>query len=95
MSATVHHKLGSVDRRLCLRMAVPGVAAGVLMALSLSWLSLSVARPLVRVILLGMGALILYRHAFSYRPGRMKLSSMGAVVLGFILQGNLGGHSAS
>jgi len=53
-------------------------------ALFLSWLSLKVARPLVRVILLFMGAIVFYRHAFKYRPARIQLSSRGAALLGFV-----------
>ena len=83
-SAAVHHRLGNVDRRILPHLLVPGVLSAVLGALFLSGLSLRVARPLVRVILLGMGAIVLYRHAFSYRPVQVPLSGRGAVVLGFV-----------
>lgn len=84
VSAVVHHKLGNVDKRILLKMMIPGVAAAVLGALSLSWLSLGATRPLVRVILLGMGAIVLYRHAFNYRPSRVEMSSIKAMLLGFV-----------
>ena len=47
-------------------------------------MSLKIAKPLVRVILLSMGAIVFYRHAFNYRPARIQLSSMGAALLGFV-----------
>jgi len=84
VSAVIHHKLGNVDRRIWLKMMFPGVIAAVLGALSLSWLSLRAARPLVRVILLGMGAIVLFRHAFNYRPSKVEMSSTAAMFLGFV-----------
>ncbi len=84
ISAVVHHKLGNVDWRICLRLAVPGIVSAVLGALLLSWLSLATAKPLVRVILLGMGGLVFYRHAFEYRPTSIGLSSNKALLLGFV-----------
>ena len=84
VSAVVHHKLGNVDKRIWLHLLLPGVFSAVLGSLFLSWLSLKLAKPLVRGILLCMGLIVFYRHAFRYRPARIQLSSRGAVLLGFI-----------
>jgi uncharacterized membrane protein YfcA len=83
ISAVVHHKLGNVDRRLWLKMMIPGITAAVLGASILSWLSLEAAKPMMRMILLGMGAVVLYRHAFNYRPSKVQMSSNKAILLGF------------
>jgi len=84
VSALAHHKFGNVDKGIWAKMMVPGVLAAVLGASVLSWLSWSAARPLVRAILIGMGCIVLYRHAFKYKPGSVKLTSWGAMVLGFV-----------
>ena len=65
-------------------MQIPGVLSEVMGALFLSWLSLKVTKPLVRVILLCMGVVVFYRHAFKYCAARIQLSSRGAALLGFV-----------
>ncbi len=82
ISAIVHHKMGNVDWKICKSILVPGVISAVLGALLLSSLSLNVAKPLVRVILIGMGALVLYRHLFNYNITG-SLSPNQAGMLGF------------
>ena len=81
-SAVVHHRLGNVDWKLVTKMAIPGVISAVLGASLLSWLSLSVAKPLVRIILIGMGFLVFFRHAFKYEITG-SLSDNKAMLLGF------------
>jgi len=83
-SAVIHHKLGNVDREIWLRMAVPGVISAVLGASVLSWMSLSSAKPLVRIILILMGGIVLYRHTVNYRIRKVKLSDREAMALGFV-----------
>lgn len=81
-SAIVHHRLGNVDWKLVTRMAIPGIISAVLGASLLSWLSLSVAKPLVRIILIVMGFMVFYRHAFKYEI-KGSLSGNQAILLGF------------
>jgi len=66
VSAIVHHKLGNVDWKICSRILIPGVVSAVIGALLLSSLSLNIAKPLVRIILIGMGGIVLYKHTFDY-----------------------------
>ena len=84
VSAFVHHKLDNIDKRIWIQLLIPGVLSAVMGALFLSWLSLKVAKPLVRIILLCMGVIVFYRHAFKYRAARIQLFSRGAALLGFV-----------
>jgi len=83
-SAVIHHKLGNVDKEIWLRMAVPGVLSAVLGASVLSWMSLASAKPVVRIILILMGGIVLYRHAVNYRIRKVKLTDREAMALGFV-----------
>jgi uncharacterized membrane protein YfcA len=83
-SAAIHHKLGNVDKEIWLRMAVPGVLSAVLGASVLSWMSLASAKPIVRVTLILMGGVVLYRHTIKYRIRKVKLKDKEAMALGFV-----------
>lgn len=60
-SGLAHWRLGNVDRRLVLRLAVPGVLGGMVGAYLLSDLPLGLVRPVVGAYLALMGLLILWR----------------------------------
>ena len=81
-SAILHHKMGNVDWKICKNIMIPGIISAVLGAILLSRLSLNVAKPLVRLILIGMGAIVLYRHVFNYSVTG-SLSPNQAGLLGF------------
>lgn len=82
VSAVIHHRMGNVDWKLVWTMAVPGVISAVIGASVLSWLSLSIAKPVVRIILIIMGFIVFYRHAFKYEiNGGIKKRQ--AILLGF------------
>ena len=83
-SGVSHYKLGNVDLRISTHMVVPGIVASVLGALFLSGLSLSVAKPLIRIALLVMGLFILYRHIREHKPRVGRLKKREAMILGFI-----------
>jgi len=86
VSAITHYRLKNIDFKISLHMVVPGIVAAVLGALFLSGLSLKMAKPFVRVVLIAMGFYILYKHVRTFQPparargmGRFK-----AIALGFI-----------
>ena len=82
MSAIVHHRMGNVDWKLVQTMAIPGIISAVIGASILSWLSLSIAKPVVRIILILMGFIVFYRHVFKYEiNGSLKKGQ--AIFLGF------------
>jgi hypothetical protein len=68
-SGTAHWRFGNVDRRLVLRLGVPGAAGALLGALLLSRLSTEVAAPLMAGLLIAIGCYILVRYAV--RPPRV------------------------
>jgi len=84
--------MGNVDFKICTQIAIAGMASAVIGALLLSNLSLAVAKPLVRIILITMGGLILYRHLYNYKI-EGALSNKKAAILGFVagLLDTLGG----
>jgi uncharacterized membrane protein YfcA len=85
ISAITHYRLKNVDFKISLHMVVPGIIAAVLGALFLSGLSLNMAKPFVRVVLIAMGAYILYRHIGLDKPGaRGGMGMFKAMALGFI-----------
>ena len=67
-SGTAHWRFGNVDRRLVLRLGVPGAVGALLGALLLSWLSTEAAAPLMAGLLIAIGAFILVKYAV--RPPR-------------------------
>jgi uncharacterized membrane protein YfcA len=64
-SAFAHWRIGNVDRDLVVRLALPGVAGGVVGAYLLSSFPGDVIRPFISVYLLFMGGIILAR---AFRP---------------------------
>jgi uncharacterized membrane protein YfcA len=67
-SGTAHWRFGNVDRRLVLRLGVPGAAGALLGALLLSRLSAEAAAPLMAGLLIAIGVFILVKNAV--RPPR-------------------------
>lgn len=80
VSGASHGLLGNVDRRLMLRLAIPGVVGGVIGAYVLASLPGDAARPFVYAYLLVLGVLILLR-AVGRRIPRNEVKRVG--VLGF------------
>ncbi|WP_347354801.1 sulfite exporter TauE/SafE family protein [Intrasporangium sp.] len=68
-SGVAHWRLGNVDRRLVLRLGVPGAAGAFLGATLLSHLTTEAAAPVMGAVLLLLGAYILVR--FALRPPRL------------------------
>jgi uncharacterized membrane protein YfcA len=66
-SGYAHWRVGNVDRRLVLRLAVPGVLGGIAGAIFASQMPGHVIRPLVSLYLAAMGGVILWR---ALRPRR-------------------------
>ncbi|WLA12063.1 sulfite exporter TauE/SafE family protein [Xanthomonas translucens] len=69
-SGLSHLALGNVDNRLFLRLALPGMAGGVLGAYGLTQLPGELIRPFVHLYLLGLAVLILLRAAGRALPRR-------------------------
>ncbi len=82
LSAIVHRRMGNVDWKLVWKIAIPGVIAAILGASILSWLTLGIAQPLIRIILATMGFIVFYRHAFKYEINP-KLNDNHALIIGF------------
>lgn len=81
VSGAAHGMLGNVDRRLMLRLAVPGVAGGVIGAYALSRIDGAVIKPWIHAYLLVLALLILVR-ALGRRVPRREVRRVG--VLGFV-----------
>ncbi|CTP93287.1 hypothetical protein XTPLMG728_3657 [Xanthomonas translucens pv. poae] len=69
-SGLSHLALGNVDKRLFLRLALPGMAGGILGAYGLTQLPGEFIRPFVHLYLLGLAVLILLRAAGRALPRR-------------------------
>lgn len=67
VSGFSHWKLGNVDMRVLLLLGVPGGVGGFVGAVALSNLSLDAARPWVSVVLLVLGAVIVFRFLHGRR----------------------------
>ena len=63
-SGSAHWRLGNIDRKLVVRLAVPGMIGGIIGAYILVTVSSERIRPLVSVYLLLMGLVILWRAMF-------------------------------
>ena len=81
VSGAAHGMLGNVDRRLMLRLAVPGVAGGVIGAYALSRIDGAAIKPWIHAYLLVLALLILVR-ALGRRIPRREVRRVG--VLGFV-----------
>src|SRR5690606_15846215 len=81
VSGVAHGMLGNVDRRLMLRLAVPGVLGGVIGAYALSRIDGSAIKPWIHGYLLVLAVLILVR-AQGRRVPRREVKRVG--LLGFV-----------
>ena len=81
VSGAAHGMLGNVDRRLMLRLAVPGVVGGVIGASVLSRIDGNAIKPWIHAYLLVLALLILVR-ALGRRIPRREVRRVG--VLGFV-----------
>ena len=81
VSGAAHGMLGNVDHRLMLRLAVPGVAGGVIGAYALSRIDGAAIKPWIHAYLLVLALLILVR-ALGRRVPRREVRRVG--VLGFV-----------
>ncbi len=83
-SAYFHHRLDNVDRHLLPTLLIPGIAASALGALVLSWLALEFAKSYIRVVLIGMGIIVVARHIRKSKEIEYALSKKRAGVAAFI-----------
>jgi uncharacterized protein len=60
-SGTAHWRMGNVDHKLVVRLAVPGVLGGIIGAYVLAIIPADRIRPIVSIYLLVMGAVIVWR----------------------------------
>ncbi|GAA4732541.1 sulfite exporter TauE/SafE family protein [Isoptericola chiayiensis] len=60
-SGASHWRFGNVDWRVVLRIGVPGAVGAFAGATFLSWLSTEIAKPLMSILLLGLGVYVLVR----------------------------------
>lgn len=67
VSGVSHWRLGNVNGRVLLMIGIPGGVGAFLGAVVLSNLSLDAARPMVSLVLLGLGAVILFRFILGRR----------------------------
>lgn len=81
VSGAAHGMLGNVDRRLMLRLAVPGVVGGVIGAYALSRIDGDAIKPWIHAYLLVLAVLILVR-AQGRRVPRREVRRVG--MLGFV-----------
>ena len=80
-SGTAHWRLGNVDKRLMVRLMVPGMIGGAIGAYVLSSLPGDVLRPWISAYLLLLGLVILWK---AFRPARAPVAlSRGVAPLGF------------
>lgn len=74
-----HYKFGNVNKKLFLRLLLPGIAGAVIGALLLSWLGSTYAayiKPVLAIYTLLLGARILF-NAFKKAGGRKKVKRVG------------------
>jgi uncharacterized membrane protein YfcA len=62
ISAVSHWKFRNVETHVFFPLVIPGIIGAAIGAALLSWISTSLAKPLIGIILLTMGLLILIRH---------------------------------
>jgi uncharacterized membrane protein YfcA len=87
VSGASHHKFGNVDWRTVSILAIPGFVGAFLGATLLANMDAAVAKPVVAVILLGLGMYVVYRFlrlggarpTFKGRPSVAFLAPMGLV----------------
>ena len=84
ISAITHYRLGNVNFKIGLQMTIPGIIAAVLGAIFISGLSVNVAKPYIRVVLIAMGLFIIYRHIKDYQPKKGNMGKLKTMLLGFV-----------
>jgi uncharacterized protein len=90
-SGISHWKFGNVDRSMILSMGIPGGVGAFVGAVCLTSLSAEAAKPVVAIILFGLGVYILFRFAFGraknvvkVRPISKKFLTPLGLIAGFI-----------
>ena len=83
-SGTAHWRLGNVDRRTLVWLAVPGCFGGVAGAVVLSGFDPTGSKPVVAAFLLAMGALIVVRTVRGRTKAARPLSRSRTGALGFV-----------
>ncbi|GAA4794693.1 sulfite exporter TauE/SafE family protein [Streptomyces ziwulingensis] len=91
MSGAAHWRFGNVDRKVVLRIGVPGAVGSFLGATVLSRLSTGVAEPVMSLILLGLGLYVMSRFTLRGlpedrlgKPPRKRFLAPLGVVAGFL-----------
>lgn len=86
VSGLAHLREGNVDRAIALPLAAGGVAGGILGALALAQTAAGNVKPLVAVLLLGLGARMIYAAAKGRNPRQSarRLSTSQLALLGFV-----------
>jgi uncharacterized membrane protein YfcA len=79
VSGLSHFKFGNFDRRIFMKLLIPGILGGVLGAYILTELPGGKMKPLIAIYLLIMGFLILYKvvRKVQYREGKLGLTPLG------------------
>lgn len=80
-SGTAHWRLGNVDRRLVVRLAVPGMIGGAIGAYVAVTVTGDVIRPIINLYLLAIGAVILWRAIRRPRAAHQAPRHLGALGL--------------
>lgn len=87
-SGASHIKFGNVDKKTVYRLIIPGSIGAFLGATFLSNIPGDLAKPYISLFLLGLGAYVLIRFLFNFRPSEEKkgidLSKKQAIPLGLI-----------
>ncbi len=90
-SGAAHWRFGNVDWRVVARIGVPGAVGAFAGATFLSWLSTEVARPVMSLLLLGLGIYVLLRFTLQGlrtdqlgRPLRRRFLTPLGLVAGFM-----------
>ncbi len=81
-SGTAHWRMGNVDHKLVVRLAVPGVFGGIIGAYVLAIIPADRIRPIVSIYLLVMGAVIVWRAVWKERGEQETPEHVG--LLGFV-----------
>lgn len=81
-SGTAHWRMGNVDRKLVIRLAVPGMIGGAVGAYVLAEAAGDQIRPIVSAYLMVMGAVIVYRAIWRDRSNHHTPKNVG--ILGLI-----------
>jgi uncharacterized membrane protein YfcA len=76
-SGASHWRVDNIDKKILVRLAIPGGIGAFLGALFLSWIDLSTGKVFISTILLFLGFLLLYRNLFSTLPGNVILRILG------------------